>query len=110
MNCKNCHQPIEKDDTLGSWFHSTREDLGSATDEHCDPSKPFERGNYAEPEQDHTFRVTHERTGKVAYEGPSYIEAADTQTRENSEGLDKLWRLWLIDLDGIGVLVKTQVG
>lgn len=64
--------------------------------------------------QDHTFRVTHERTGKVAYEGESYIEAANIQYGENcieqSERREPLWRLWLIDQDGIGVIVKTQVG
>lgn len=63
--------------------------------------------------QDHTFRVTHERTGKVAYEGLSYIDAADAQYRANveerSERREPFWRMWLIDPDGIGVLIKTQV-
>jgi hypothetical protein len=64
--------------------------------------------------QDHTFRVTHERTGKVAYEGESYMEAAMAQTtanvEERSEGREPFYRMWLVDVDGIGVIVKTQVG
>lgn len=63
--------------------------------------------------QDHKFRVTHERTGKVAYEGESYLVAAEAQyqynVHERSENRQPLWRMWLIDPDGIGVIVKTQV-
>ena len=62
--------------------------------------------------QDHKFRVTHAYSGKVAYEGESYMDAAGTQTRENVDegrsGQPPLWRLWLIDPDGIGVIVQTQ--
>lgn len=62
--------------------------------------------------QDHTFRVTHAYSGKVAYEGESYLQAAGAQYRmnmeESSERREPLWRLWLIDLDGIGVIVNTQ--
>lgn len=62
---------------------------------------------------EHTFRVTHERTGKVAYEGPSYTAAAGTQYRENGEeqaaGLPPLWRLSLVDIDGVSVRVNTQL-
>lgn len=62
---------------------------------------------------EHTFRVTHERTGKVAYEGPSYTIAGGTQYRENVEeqsaGLPPLWRLWLVDIDGLSVRVNTQL-
>jgi hypothetical protein len=64
--------------------------------------------------QDHTFRVTHERTGKVVYEGESYMEAAMAQTtanvEERGEGREPFYRMWLVDVDGIGVIVKTQVG
>lgn len=67
----------------------------------------------AEVKPDHTFRVVHEYGGRVAYEGASYIEAATEQTNRNlleqSEGRPPKWRLWLIDPDGIGVIVKTQV-
>lgn len=62
--------------------------------------------------QDHSFRVTHERTGKVAYEGESYLVAAEAQyqynVNEQSEGREPFWRMWLIDPDGIGVTVNTQ--
>jgi uncharacterized protein YdbL (DUF1318 family) len=61
---------------------------------------------------EHTFRVTHEYSGRIAYEGESYTAAAGTQYRENVEeqaaGLPPLWRLWLVDLDGIAVRVNTQ--
>lgn len=63
--------------------------------------------------QDHTFRVKNEWTGKVAYEGESYMEASMEQTNHNiaeqMENRPPMWRLWLIDPDGIGVIVKTQV-
>lgn len=62
---------------------------------------------------EHTFRVIHERTGKIAYEGPSYTAASGTQYRENVEeqsvGLPPLWRLSLVDLDGVTVRVNTQL-
>lgn len=62
--------------------------------------------------QDHTFRVTHERTGKVAFEGESYIVAAEAQyqynVHEQSEGREPFYRMWLVDMDGIGVIVNTQ--
>lgn len=62
--------------------------------------------------QDHTFRVTHAHSGRVAYNGESYIEAATIQTvsngEEQAERREPLWRLWLIDSDGIGVIVNTQ--
>jgi hypothetical protein len=61
---------------------------------------------------EHTFRVTHAHSGKVAYEGPSYTAAAGTQYSRNVDeghnGQPSLWRLWLIDTDGIGVIVQTQ--
>ncbi|QFG12150.1 Hypothetical Protein OBI_RACECAR_310 [Arthrobacter phage Racecar] len=62
--------------------------------------------------QDHKFRVTHAHSGKVAYEGESYMEAAMTQydcnVEEQSERREPLWRMWLIDIDGIGAIVNTQ--
>jgi hypothetical protein len=62
--------------------------------------------------QDHTFRVIHERSGRVAYEGESYMDAAKVQytynSMDTSELLEPLWRLWLVDVDGIGVIVNTQ--
>lgn len=67
-----------------------------------------------EMEQDHSFRVTHERTGKVAYEGRSYIEASDAQYRNNadeqSEGRRPFWRMWIVDIDGISVRIDNQMG
>lgn len=67
----------------------------------------------AEVKPDHTFRVVHEYGGKVAYEGESYLVAAGAQyeynVHERSENRPPLWRMWLIDPDGIGVIVKTQV-
>lgn len=62
---------------------------------------------------EHTFRVMHEHSGKVAYEGESYTAAAGTQYRENVEeqaaGLPPLWRLSLVDIDGVTVRVNTQL-
>jgi hypothetical protein len=62
--------------------------------------------------QDHTFRVTHERTGKVAYEGESYMEAATAQytanVEESIERREPLWRMWLVDVDGIACTINTQ--
>ncbi len=62
--------------------------------------------------QDHSFRVTHMISGKVAYEGESYLVAAEAQyqynVNEQSEGREPFWRMWLIDPDGIGVIVTTQ--
>ena len=62
---------------------------------------------------EHTFRVIHERTGKVAYEGESYTAASGTQYRENVEeqaaGHPPLWRLSLVDIDGVTVRVNTQL-
>ena len=66
----------------------------------------------ARPEPDHTFRVTHAHGGKVAYEGPSYLVAAGAQydynVHERSEGREPLWRMWLVDVDGISCTVNTQ--
>lgn len=59
--------------------------------------------------QDHKFRVVHERTGKVAYEGESYLVAAEAQYQYNSnERAEPFWRMWLIDPDGVGCIVNTQ--
>jgi hypothetical protein len=63
--------------------------------------------------QDHTFRVTHERTGKVSYEGESFIDASGSQYRENEAesrvGYPPLWRMYLVDPDGNIVRVNTQL-
>jgi hypothetical protein len=62
--------------------------------------------------QEHSFRVVHAYSGRVAYHGESYMEAATIQTvsntEEQAESREPLWRLWLIDPDGIGVIVNTQ--
>lgn len=62
--------------------------------------------------QDHTFRVTHMQSGKVAYEGESYLVAAEAQyqynVNERAEGHQPFYRIWLIDPDGVGVIVSTQ--
>lgn len=61
---------------------------------------------------EHTFRVFHEYSGERAYEGPSYTAAAGTQwnknTEESEEGRRPLWRLSLVDIDGVSVRVNTQ--
>lgn len=61
---------------------------------------------------EHTFRVVNERTGRVAYDGPSFEEAGAIQTGENmlerAEGREPFFRLWIMDQDGIGCTVNTQ--
>jgi hypothetical protein len=61
---------------------------------------------------EHTFRVFHEYSGERAYEGSSYTKAAGTQysknTEEHEEGRRPLWRLSLVDIDGVSVRVNTQ--
>ena len=61
---------------------------------------------------EHTFRVFHEWSGERAYEGPSYIKAASAQWNKNieesEEGRRPLWRMSLVDLDGVTVRVNTQ--
>lgn len=64
------------------------------------------------PKQDHTFRVTHERTGEVAYQGTSYREAGSIQYGNNKaaqmDGEQPFWRMWLVDEDGASCIVNTQ--
>ena len=64
--------------------------------------------------QDHKFRVTHERTGAVATECESYIEASEVQYHANrieqNEGRPPFWRMWLVDEDGIAVRINNQLG
>lgn len=62
---------------------------------------------------DHKFRVAHEYANKPVYEGTSYIEASIAQTNANvserSENRPPLYRMWLVDIDGISCRVNTQV-
>ena len=72
-----------------------------------------ETAKQPEPQKpDHSFRVVHERTGAVATDCVSYIEAATVQYHGNQieqrEGRQPLWRMWLIDSDGVGCTVNTQ--
>lgn len=64
--------------------------------------------------QDHSFRVTHERTGKVVYEGESYLVASLAQyqynAHEQSEGRQPFWRMWLVDPDDVSVRIDNQMG
>lgn len=96
-------------ESIGGQLEAFREYVARVRDESQADNAVAELLTALAPKPDHTFRVTHERTGKVAYEGASYLDASAAQYRENTDGLDKLWRLWLIDPDGIGVIVKTQV-
>lgn len=61
---------------------------------------------------EHKFRVFHEYSGTVAYEGPSYTAAAGTQYGKNAEEQrnrrEPLWRMSLVDIDGVTVRVNTQ--
>jgi hypothetical protein len=65
-------------------------------------------------QQDHTFRVTHERTGKVAYEGESYIIASEAQyqynVHEQREGRQPFWRMWIVDIDDVACRINNQMG
>jgi redox-sensitive bicupin YhaK (pirin superfamily) len=61
---------------------------------------------------EHTFRVIHEHSGKVAYDGPSFTAAGGTQYRlnveESAERREPLWRMWIVDIDGVSCTVNTQ--
>lgn len=59
--------------------------------------------------QDHTFRVRHAVTGRVAVESESYGHAAAIQYANNVEQAGADWQLWLVDADGFSVLVQTQI-
>lgn len=63
--------------------------------------------------QDHSFKVSNSRTGKLLLETESWLEAADAQyranTEERAEGFQPMVRLWLVDIDGAECIVQTQI-
>lgn len=60
--------------------------------------------------QDHKFKVSN---GTVRFESESFREAADYQYEQNrantAVGYEPNYTLWLVDSDGIEVIVKTQL-
>ena len=63
--------------------------------------------------QDHSFRVSNSRTGKLVLETESWYEAAEAQyranTEERAEGHPPMVRIWLVDIDDVACIVQSQL-
>ena len=62
-------------------------------------------------EQDHSFKVTNGYGD--SFQTNSWKDACEVQYRNNREltadGHKPIWKIWILDVDGVGALIVTQI-